>query len=630
MDKAGFWTFCGVLFGVVLAVFFLAPMLTSEPARDVETAVESQDVPASPPVQPDDATVSRTDISEADSAEADGAEKEIAEKDNAEVADTPVKTARTSDIAAVRTNRVMPMFDILRVEPDGSAVIAGSAEPSSRLDVMHGETVIATAQTNPSGEFVIVLDTPLAPGDYQLELKATDADNNTVLSDEVAAISVPASDPNELLAMVIRPGEPSRIIAQPQGAQAADPPQWPDAPSAADLLTRRAPEIAQPDQAGSSPSAVELPALPAGADALTGQAPAIAASSDETPQVETGLPPSGEEDAPQTPSVPDEPALDAPIELAARPPETSAEPRGDPAAVTPAVRIEAVEVEGDKLFIAGAGTANFTVRAYANDQAFGQARVAASGRFVIDGTLALSVGDHVIRADLIDPQTGQVVLRAEVPFNRPAGEQLAAVAPSQGEEAREQPLRQPEDPPAAPEEPVVIVEQGERPQRLEPEDSAPAPKTDQEPAGQQQADQDDTADARQAVMDQEPAAGRPSEPVRDQVADQLADQREELVRLDSDGQAARLAYPDEPPTIVQAPLRQANSASVIIRRGDTLWQISRRVYGHGVRYTTIYLANRNQIVDPDRIDPGQIFGVPDTPHDLKNAEEIHRKRLTGE
>ncbi|HHZ07750.1 MAG TPA: peptigoglycan-binding protein LysM, partial [Rhizobiales bacterium] len=37
----------------------------------------------------------------------------------------------------------------------------------------------------------------------------------------------------------------------------------------------------------------------------------------------------------------------------------------------------------------------------------------------------------------------------------------------------------------------------------------------------------------------------------------------------------------------------------------------RRVYGRGVRYTTIYLANRDQISDPNRIWPGQIFSVPE-------------------
>jgi nucleoid-associated protein YgaU len=51
-------------------------------------------------------------------------------------------------------------------------------------------------------------------------------------------------------------------------------------------------------------------------------------------------------------------------------------------------------------------------------------------------------------------------------------------------------------------------------------------------------------------------------------------------------------------------------ASVIIRRGDNLWRISRRMLGKGVRYTTIYEANRDQIQDPSLIYPGQVFKVP--------------------
>ncbi len=58
------------------------------------------------------------------------------------------------------------------------------------------------------------------------------------------------------------------------------------------------------------------------------------------------------------------------------------------------------------------------------------------------------------------------------------------------------------------------------------------------------------------------------------------------------------------------PKLQSVDGAVIIRRGDTLWRISRRVYGRGVRYSTIYLANQDQIRDPDRIWPGQVFNVP--------------------
>ena len=88
--------------------------------------------------------------------------------------------------------------------------------------------------------------------------------------------------------------------------------------------------------------------------------------------------------------------------------------------------------------------------------------------------------------------------------------------------------------------------------------------------------------------------------------------------------ASQNAAGDGPKTILQAPLASTPGA-VIIRRGDTLWQISRRTYGEGVRYTTIYVANRSQIQNPDRIQPGQVFSVPEKP--LENAEEVHKQLL---
>jgi nucleoid-associated protein YgaU len=54
----------------------------------------------------------------------------------------------------------------------------------------------------------------------------------------------------------------------------------------------------------------------------------------------------------------------------------------------------------------------------------------------------------------------------------------------------------------------------------------------------------------------------------------------------------------------------ADPVKVIIKRGDNLWRISRKLYGHGIRYSTIYQANRDQIRSPHRIYPGQVFVMP--------------------
>ncbi len=47
-----------------------------------------------------------------------------------------------------------------------------------------------------------------------------------------------------------------------------------------------------------------------------------------------------------------------------------------------------------------------------------------------------------------------------------------------------------------------------------------------------------------------------------------------------------------------------------VSRGDSLWRISQLAYGAGTRYAVIYNANRQQIRNPDRIYPGQIFVLP--------------------
>jgi nucleoid-associated protein YgaU len=50
---------------------------------------------------------------------------------------------------------------------------------------------------------------------------------------------------------------------------------------------------------------------------------------------------------------------------------------------------------------------------------------------------------------------------------------------------------------------------------------------------------------------------------------------------------------------------------IVVQPGTTLWRIAHRAYGSGLRYTVIYQANRDQIRDPNRIYPGQVFAVPD-------------------
>lgn len=51
-------------------------------------------------------------------------------------------------------------------------------------------------------------------------------------------------------------------------------------------------------------------------------------------------------------------------------------------------------------------------------------------------------------------------------------------------------------------------------------------------------------------------------------------------------------------------------SSKIVSHGDSLWRISRIIYGDGSRYALLYRANRERIRNPDLIYPGQTLVLP--------------------
>ncbi|BAB54196.1 LysM peptidoglycan-binding domain-containing protein [Mesorhizobium japonicum] len=362
-----------------------------------------------------------------------------------------------------------PTFDVVRVESNGSIVIAGNAAPNSKVEILSGTAVLGSTVAGADGAFVIVLDDPLKPGDYTITLHSTVGTVVTV-SVQTAVVSVPKNAAGQVLAMVEEPGKP------------------------AELLTVPAPETKLAAPATGDQAAA--PAAPGPAPAA--EAPATAA-----------------------------PAPAAP----ATPPAAVAEPK---------IVVEAVEIDGNKIFVAGLADPGRKVRAYANDILLGDALTSPDGHFLIEATRDIPVGSYTIHVDGLDADGVKVVARAAVPFEREPGEAVAAVAPAGTKPADAKPAA-----PAAAEAPA-----------------APAPAAPAAPA----------AEAPAVVVAPTP--------------------------------------PSDVPEAVAPKLEHADGA-VIIRRNDTLWRISRRVYGHGVRYSTIYLANQDQIRDPDHIWPGQVFKVPE-------------------
>ena len=46
------------------------------------------------------------------------------------------------------------------------------------------------------------------------------------------------------------------------------------------------------------------------------------------------------------------------------------------------------------------------------------------------------------------------------------------------------------------------------------------------------------------------------------------------------------------------------------KTGDSLWAIAQRFYGDGSQYSRIFEANRDQLDNPDTIQPGQVLRIP--------------------
>ncbi len=79
-------------------------------------------------------------------------------------------------------------------------------------------------------------------------------------------------------------------------------------------------------------------------------------------------------------------------------------------------------------------------------------------------------------------------------------------------------------------------------------------------------------------------------------------------QLDRNGKVtARLELPFQRVAMQAADLA---GGKVVVQPGQNLWRIARLAYGRGMQYRVIYLANREQIRDPQRIYPGQTFAVP--------------------
>lgn len=108
-----------------------------------------------------------------------------------------------------------PSFDIVRIDLPGTAVIAGRGEPGALIEVLaNGERVVSET-IDERGEWTFVVVEPLPSGAIELSLRMTLENGQSILSEQVVAVSIPETRDATPLVVLGRPGEASQVLQGP-------------------------------------------------------------------------------------------------------------------------------------------------------------------------------------------------------------------------------------------------------------------------------------------------------------------------------------------------------------------------------------------------------------------------------
>jgi len=106
-----------------------------------------------------------------------------------------------------------PAFDLVRVDEDGSAIIAGSAKPNSEVRLLVDGKELETAEADASGAFAIL--TTIPSGEKPLELQLEDVNDSNIKSADTVLI-IPNKEAEGSGPKIIIAESDGKIIVQEQ------------------------------------------------------------------------------------------------------------------------------------------------------------------------------------------------------------------------------------------------------------------------------------------------------------------------------------------------------------------------------------------------------------------------------
>ena len=268
-----------------------------------------------------------------------------------------------------------PTFDVVRIEKDGSTVMAGRAAAGAEVVITLNDQELGRVTANDQGEWVFLPEQPLPAGNHELSLAGRVAGDKAVMSENVLVVAVPESAPADG-----RPATEDRVIAGKSPAKDSR---------------------AQPTGSAAEPSAgaqaLDRSVEAAAVATARGDATAGAGGGEKTSKPDDVIAVLVPRDGAGTPRV-------------VQGPETGL--------VSGGLILDSITYdEAGRVTFSGRLAGGGQVFIYVDQSLAAQTQGKDDGRWRAQGQQRVALGLHRLRVDQVDPQ-GKVLARLETPFAR--------------------------------------------------------------------------------------------------------------------------------------------------------------------------------------------------------------------
>lgn len=355
-----------------------------------------------------------------------------------EAAEAAEEVAETA--AEAVADVIVPAFDVVRVDADGQAIVAGTAAPDSMVEVLLDGEVFASTKSDAQGKFAALFDVPTSD------------------AARVVTLSVDGDEPIQSAANVIlAPSQPVVDTTVAETATEAVETAVADAVETVEETAEAATDVVASAVEGIASEAAE------GADAVAEAAGDVVAALTETTEASGDTVADTAEAISQTATETAEAAGDVVAALST--PSGEVQPATDtteaaasePAAPTVLLAdedgVKVLQTGGDTptevsvgaitygadgaVNLSGTGVPGNFVRLYLDNGLIATVPVSENGTWELSSD-AIAAGTYTLRADEVDAN-GTVVSRFETPFKREAAADLIAAAPAPAEDAADAP-----------------------------------------------------------------------------------------------------------------------------------------------------------------------------------------------